>query len=92
LNERARLCAVVRGVVQGVGFRWSVWRRAEMLGLVGYAKNRADGAVEVVAEGPAADLDDLERYLRSGPGAATVTDLDASRGQATGEFSRFAVK
>lgn len=90
--EHARLRAVVRGVVQGVGFRWSVWRRAELLGLVGYAENRADGSVEVVAEGRAADLDDLERYLRSGPGSATVTELDATRTRATGEFSRFAVK
>jgi len=90
--ERARLRAVARGVVQGVGFRWTVWRQAEMLGLVGYAENRADGTVEIVAEGRAVDLDDLERYLRTSPGAATVTELDATRGQATGEFSRFAVK
>ena len=75
-----------------MGFRWSVWRQAEKLGLVGYAENLPDGTVEVVAEGPPGDLDDLERYLRGGPGGATVTDLDASRGQATGEFSRFAVK
>jgi acylphosphatase len=92
LNEHARLRAVARGVVQGVGFRWSVWRRAEMLGLVGYAENLPDGAVEIVAEGRLADLDDLERYLRAGPGAATVTELDARRGEATGEFRGFAVK
>jgi len=92
LNERARLHAVARGVVQGVGFRWSVWRRAEMLGLVGYAENLPDGAVEIVAEGPSGELDELERYLRTSPGAATVTELDARRGRATGEFSRFAVK
>lgn len=92
MNERTRLRAVAQGVVQGVGFRWSVWRQAERLGLVGYAENRPDGTVEVVAEGRPADLDELERYLRSSPGAATVTELAVSRGQATGEFRGFAAK
>ena len=53
-DARSRVSAAVYGRVQGVGFRWFVRDRAEALGLVGWVRNRADGAVEVVAEGRAA--------------------------------------
>ncbi|WP_214323306.1 acylphosphatase [Nonomuraea sediminis] len=49
--EKARLTAWVRGRVQGVGFRWWTRARALELGLSGYARNTADGRVEIVAEG-----------------------------------------
>ena len=81
-----RLRAVVRGRVQGVGFRWSVWRRAEQLGLTGRAENRPDGSVLVEAEGPAAALDELEAFLKIGPPAAKVDSLDSSREPLTGGF------
>ena len=42
---------VVRGRVQGVGYRYFVLRQADALGVAGFARNRADGSVEVVAEG-----------------------------------------
>jgi acylphosphatase len=84
-----RLRAVVRGRVQGVGFRWSVWRRAEQLGLAGWARNRPDGSVVVEAEGPADALDELEAFLKVGPPLAQVDSLDTERRQATGGFDGF---
>jgi acylphosphatase len=68
---------VVRGRVQGVGFRWYVTRNAEVLGVRGTVRNRRDGAVEVVlqADDPAAVADLLER-IRRGPPAARVESLD----------------
>ena len=69
---------IVRGRVQGVGFRWSVRRRAEALGLTGFARNLADGAVEVVARGDAHVLDELERYLATGPRLASVEAVENS--------------
>ena len=81
-----RLRAVVRGRVQGVGFRWSVWRRAEQLGLAGRAENRPDGSVLVEAEGPADALDELEAFLKIGPPAAKVDSLDSRREPLTGGF------
>jgi acylphosphatase len=68
---------VVRGRVQGVGFRWFVTRNAEFLGVRGTVRNRRDGAVEVVlqAEDPAAVSDLLER-IRRGPAGARVESLD----------------
>ena len=49
---RERLHAVVRGTVQGVGFRWFVQRVAARMELQGWVANRSDRSVEVVAEGP----------------------------------------
>jgi len=65
-DDTARLTAWVHGRVQGVGFRWWTRRQALELGLSGYAGNLRDGRVEVVAEGPRADLARLLDALRSG--------------------------
>jgi acylphosphatase len=92
MAEQLRLSAVIHGDVQGVGFRWTVRMLAEELGLSGYAANRDDGTVEVQAEGDASDLDTLENFLRKGPRWAEVTRVDARRGPATGEFTRFGTK
>lgn len=67
---------IVRGRVQGVGFRWSVRRRAEALGLIGFARNLMDGGVEVVARGEPHVLDELERYLATGPRLAAVEAVE----------------
>jgi acylphosphatase len=63
---------IVSGRVQGVGFRWFVARHARRLGLAGYARNRADGSVEVMVSGPDEALVALERMLHEGPELARV--------------------
>jgi acylphosphatase len=69
---------VVAGLVQGVGFRWYVARHARGLGLAGYARNLADGRVEVVATGSdVAALARLEELLRAGPAHARVDSVEA---------------
>ena len=87
-----RLRAVVKGEVQGVGFRWSVQRQAGELGLTGYAENLPDGSVRVEAEGDPNRLDQLEAYLRQGPRWAEVESLDIQRAPATGEFRGFSAR
>ena len=87
-----RLRAVVRGEVQGVGYRWSVQRQARRLGLTGYAENLPDGSVRVEAEGQPGQLDELEAFLRGGPRFAEVDALDSERVAATGEFRDFATR
>ena len=62
-----RMTAHVHGKVQGVGFRWWTRSRALELGLAGYARNLADGRVEVVAEGDDASVDKLLELLREEP-------------------------
>ena len=66
---------VVAGRVQGVGFRWYVVQRAQELGLTGYVLNRRDGTVEVVADGPEADLARLADLLQAGPRMASVESV-----------------
>jgi len=61
-----RLTAWVHGHVQGVGFRWWTRSRALELGLAGYASNRPDGRVQVVAHGPRRDCEKLLELLQSG--------------------------
>ncbi len=70
---------LVHGRVQGVGFRWWVWREATRLGLRGLARNLRDGSVEVVAEGSDGALMDLERLLAQGPPAAQVERVEKSQ-------------
>ncbi len=60
----------VRGAVQGVGFRWWVRSRALELGLIGYARNLADGRVEVCAQGPVQNVERLEMLLSEQPSTA----------------------
>lgn len=66
---------IVTGKVQGVFFRASTRDRAQRAGLAGYAKNRADGSVEVVAAGDREALDELDGWLHHGPPAARVAHV-----------------
>lgn len=68
----------VSGRVQGVFFRASTQRKARSLGLVGHARNLADGSVEVLAVGPSPALAELRAWLRVGPSAARVDSVDCS--------------
>lgn len=66
----------VSGRVQGVSFRAGTRAQALRLRISGHARNLRDGRVEVVAEGDAAALDALERWLRHGPIGARVDALE----------------
>lgn len=72
----ARSRFIIRGLVQGVGFRWFVWRQAEKLGLKGYVRNMRDGSVEVLAEGPESAVEALGRALERGPSMARVDRVE----------------
>jgi acylphosphatase len=91
-QARKRLRAVVHGRVQGVSFRYSTCEQAENLGLVGYVRNLWDRTVEVVAEGPERDLQDLLSWLHQGPSMARVTRVDAQWHLAAGQFHDFEVR
>lgn len=81
-DEGARF--VVEGCVQGVGFRAWTRRRALELGLRGNARNRPDGAVEVLAAGSRAALDALHLALREGPPLARVDRIERGPAAAIG--------
>jgi acylphosphatase len=69
---------VVKGRVQGVGFRWFVEREAHLLGVAGWVRNHSDGSVEVVAQGSPEQLAGLHGRLREGPRASRVEAVDVS--------------
>jgi len=67
----------VRGLVQGVGFRWFVIHSAERLQVTGWTRNLPDGRVEVLAQGEVPDVDALARDLGTGPRAARVEEVES---------------
>ncbi|MBL9079154.1 MAG: acylphosphatase [Planctomycetes bacterium] len=72
-----RIAFVVHGRVQGVGFRAAAHAEARRLGLTGFVRNRADGAVEGEAQGPADGLAAFAAWLGSGPRFARVIRVAA---------------
>jgi len=84
-----RLHVVVRGRVQGVGFRWFVREAARRRNLSGWVRNLEDGGVEVAAEGTENSIALLRSELGEGPaGAAVVTleEIDSDPGELTRPF------
>jgi len=82
---------LVKGRVQGVGFRWFVHREAAALDLRGWVRNTEDGHVEVVAAGPADALGELAAALRKGSRGSRVDsvlshDLDDKEAESLGPF------
>ena len=69
------LFALIRGRVQGVGFRYSAWHEARRLGLSGWVRNTPEGDVELWAEGSGEKLGALLRWLRRGPPGARVESV-----------------
>jgi acylphosphatase len=82
VTSRATLHVVVRGRVQGVGFRWFVREAARELKLGGWVKNRPDGTVEVLACGEEAAIAELRTRLEKGPAGAAVASIDAEANDA----------
>jgi acylphosphatase len=83
---------VVTGRVQGVGFRQWAAHRARALGLLGWVRNRPDGAVEAVAEGPAHALDAWLLQLRDGPPMARVESAAPVFETPIGESTGFEIR
>ena len=83
---------LVSGRVQGVFFRYSALRKAQQLGLVGYAKNLNDGRVEIVAEGGKANLMSLLDWAHQGPSHAYVSGVEVKWEEAKNSFPSFTIR
>ncbi|TAK14237.1 MAG: acylphosphatase [Anaerolineae bacterium] len=88
----ARFHLIVRGRVQGVGFRFFVVSTALSLGLTGWTRNRLDDSVEIEAEGDRAALESLLAQVRQGPPSSRVDDVEIQWESYSGEFRNFEVR
>lgn len=79
----------VRGLVQGVGYRWSMVEEARRLDVRGWVRNRRDGSVEAVLLGASAAVDDLIAWARRGPPGAAVASVDVSEAESEGDLVGF---
>ena len=83
---------IVRGRVQGVGFRWFVELEAHILGIAGWVRNNSDGTVEVLAQGTRDQLAGLHSRLREGPRAARVDSVEVSDESPTPRLGSFGIE
>lgn len=91
-TDSSRLRLIASGRVQGVFFRANAAHTARGLGVRGWVRNRAEGTVEIVAEGPRSALERLLEWAKNGPPQARVDQIHADWSAATGEFSAFEVR
>ena len=88
--EKRNVKIIVRGQVQGVGFRWFALHAARQLALAGYVRNLSNGCVEIYASGEQEKISELIENLRSGPGSVDeVETFDAEPFEGNGFEIRF---
>ncbi len=83
---------IVRGRVQGVGFRWFVEAEARNLGLAGWVRNNPDGSVEVLAVGSREHLAALRGRLQQGPRASRVDAVEESEAPPQPDLKNFRIE
>lgn len=83
---------MVRGRVQGVGFRWFVEREAHILEIAGWVRNNSDGTVEVLAMGTRDQLSGLRSRLQQGPRASRVDDVTESEAEPVNGLTTFRIE
>jgi len=90
-QDLIRIRVFAGGRVQGVAYRYFAEKQAARLGLTGWVRNLPDGRVEVLAEGPASEVEAFLDRLKAGPSLARVDSFDVMREPATGEFRGFRI-
>jgi acylphosphatase len=89
MDQRARI--IVKGIVQGVYFRDSTRRKALEFHVTGIVRNKTDGTVEVIAEGPDEAVKRLIEWCARGPQGAFVEHVDVAWETYTGEYKDFRI-
>jgi acylphosphatase len=81
----------IRGVVQGVGYRYFCYKKANEYKIYGYVKNLFNGDVEVMAQGEDGLVKDFIKELKIGPGYSTVKSVIIEEIEAEKEYSEFLI-
>lgn len=87
-----RLHMVIKGRVQGVGFRYAAYRQAQSLGLTGWLRNRSDGTVEAEFDGARDALESMLAWAREGPPLARVISVETSWFEAIAGYSDIEIR
>ncbi len=90
--ENLRAEIIVNGLVQGVGFRYFVFRNATKLGLKGFTQNLFSGEVLTVVEGPKYLIEELFEFIKIGPRNANIKNASIKFSEAKNEFTNFEIK
>jgi acylphosphatase len=91
MQKSVRYHIIVKGYVQGVGYRYFCYKKAKVFGLNGYVKNLYNGDVELEFEGEEGILNDYIKELRIGPEFSSVKSLNTQKLQYTGDFKEFLI-
>jgi acylphosphatase len=83
---------LIRGEVQGVGYRFFAQRAAARHQVVGYVKNLIDGTVEALVEGPATSVEGFKHDLATGPRFAVVEQVEEIFTEPTGQYPAFRIE
>ena len=89
---KSRFKLIIKGIVQGVNFRYYTQQEAHKYSVNGWVRNLADGSVAAVFEGEEEDVESMIQWCRHGPPGAHVTELIAQPEEYRGEFQNFSVK
>ena len=89
---KVRAEILVNGLVQGVGFRYFVYREALKLGLVGFTKNLFTGEVLTIAEGEKSLVEEFYRKIKVGPSHASVKNCNVDWLEPKNEFNIFEIR
>lgn len=88
----AEVILKIYGDVQGVGFRYSTVRQAQLLTLTGFVRNLPDGSVEILAQGEKENLEKLIAWTKKGPYFAEVEKIEATWKQPEEKFQEFEIR
>jgi acylphosphatase len=92
MEENRRVRLIIRGRVQGVNFRWYARNRAQSLGLAGWIRNRPDGSVETVVQGPADAVTRFIEWTHQGPSLAQVEAVDSRDEEPDASLQTFGIR
>ena len=90
MPSRLRVC--VQGTVQGVGYRFGTYARAQSLGLSGWVRNLPDCSVEAEFEGPRQTLAAMLEWCKQGPATACVTRIDETWSEGDPKYTEFKIQ
>lgn len=91
MMEKTCIRVEISGIVQGVGFRWKARETALALGIEGWIRNRPDGDVEAVFQGPVNLVEEMVRWARNGPAGSTVFEIRLHRQEFDEELRGFRI-